>query len=77
MKNTEQYIIERAKNWTSGNFDSDTKKKVQQMIDSQSAELTDAFYRDLEFGTGGLRGIMGALQLAESHSSLLLSSLLQ
>jgi len=59
MKNTEQYIIERAKNWTSGNFDSDTKKKVQQMIDSQSAELTDAFYRDLEFGTGGLRGIMG------------------
>ncbi|MCB2221949.1 MAG: phospho-sugar mutase [Bacteroidetes bacterium] len=59
MKQTEQYIIERAEKWLKGSYDEDTKKKVKELIESDSAELTDAFYRDLEFGTGGLRGIMG------------------
>ena len=59
MANTEQYIIERAKKWLEGKYDEDTKHKVKALIEADSTELTDAFYRDLEFGTGGLRGIMG------------------
>jgi phosphoglucomutase len=47
--------------WLNGNYDQTTKDEIQSLIDSESAtELTDSFYRSLEFGTGGLRGIMGA-----------------
>ena len=47
--------------WLNGNYDQTTKDEIQSLIDSESAtELTDSFYRNLEFGTGGLRGIMGA-----------------
>jgi len=47
--------------WLNGNYDQATKAEIQSLIDKQaSTELTDAFYRSLEFGTGGLRGIMGA-----------------
>jgi phosphoglucomutase len=47
--------------WLSGNYDQETKAEIQELMDKEaSTELTDAFYRDLEFGTGGLRGIMGA-----------------
>jgi len=59
MSKTEQYIIDRAKKWLEGNYDVETKNAVKALIDSDSPELTDAFYKDLEFGTGGLRGIMG------------------
>lgn len=52
-------ILEKAKPWTQPPFDDQTRQQVQQLIDSGSDELTDAFYRDLEFGTGGLRGVMG------------------
>jgi len=52
-------IIEKAEQWTRPPFDDDTRRQVQQLIDSGTDELTEAFYRDLEFGTGGLRGIMG------------------
>ncbi|UOQ52431.1 phospho-sugar mutase [Hymenobacter cellulosivorans] len=46
--------------WLTGNYDTDTKANIQQLLDSGDEEtLNDAFYRDLEFGTGGLRGIMG------------------
>lgn len=46
--------------WLSGNYDADTKATIQQLIDQQSlTELTDSFYKDLEFGTGGLRGLIG------------------
>ena len=52
---------ERAKQWLSPAFDEETRKAVQAMLDNEDkTELIDAFYRDLEFGTGGLRGIMGA-----------------
>ena len=52
---------ERAKQWLSPAFDEETRKAVQAMLDNDDkTELIDAFYRDLEFGTGGLRGIMGA-----------------
>ena len=47
--------------WLAGNYDQATKTEIQKMIDQGDEKgLTDAFYKDLEFGTGGLRGIMGA-----------------
>ena len=52
---------ERAKQWLSPAFDEETRNAVQAMLDNEDkTDLIDAFYRDLEFGTGGLRGIMGA-----------------
>jgi len=53
-------ILSKAKSWLSEQYDEDTKKQVQNMIDNDPNELTESFYRILEFGTGGLRGIMGA-----------------
>ena len=51
---------QRVDQWLSGNYDADTKASIQHLVDSgNTAELTDAFYRDLEFGTGGLRGVLG------------------
>jgi phosphoglucomutase len=46
--------------WLNGNYDAETKAEIQKLIDNkETTELTDAFYKELEFGTGGLRGIMG------------------
>ena len=53
-------IISKAKLWVSDPFDQETQKEIKQLIDLGSEELTDRFYKDLEFGTGGMRGIMGA-----------------
>ena len=53
-------VQKRAQTWLDGNFDEATKSQVREMMNINPAELTDSFYRDLEFGTGGLRGIMGA-----------------
>ncbi|MBN1767907.1 MAG: phospho-sugar mutase [Prolixibacteraceae bacterium] len=51
----------RAKYWLSDVFDEETRSEVQQMLDdNNSSNLINSFYKDLEFGTGGLRGIMGA-----------------
>ncbi|MBR07842.1 MAG: phosphoglucomutase [Rickettsiales bacterium] len=54
-------IVEKANKWlTSQKVDQETKDAIQKMIDSSDqSELTECFYKDLEFGTGGLRGIMG------------------
>ena len=52
-------IIERAKTWLSDQYDTDTRKQVQELIDNNPNELLESFYKNLEFGTGGLRGIMG------------------
>ncbi len=52
-------LIEKAKSWLSSGFDEETKNEVQNLILNNHAELEECFYRDLEFGTGGLRGIMG------------------
>ncbi|NDW09899.1 phospho-sugar mutase [Dysgonomonas sp. 520] len=63
MENKEllEQVIGRAQTWLSGNYDEETKSEVKRMLDNEDkTELIDAFYRDLEFGTGGLRGIMGA-----------------
>lgn len=60
MSALESAIQDKINNWLSGNYDSETKSALQSMLDNEEyTELTDAFYRDLEFGTGGLRGIMG------------------
>jgi len=50
---------EKAKNWLSQNIDQNIKEGIQTLLDGPEIELTEAFYKDLEFGTGGLRGIMG------------------
>jgi phosphoglucomutase len=50
---------EQAKLWLSDTFEEDTQQAVQLLIDSQSADLDDSFYKSLEFGTGGMRGVMG------------------
>lgn len=49
----------RAQSWLDGDFDQQTKMQVLQLRNSDPAGLEDAFYKNLEFGTGGLRGIMG------------------
>lgn len=56
MDNT---VLEKAKKWTSEAFDEETRNAVQNLIDNDETELTESFYKELEFGTGGLRGIMG------------------
>ena len=48
-----------ANSWIQGNFDEETKAQVKQLMDTDPVGLEDAFYRNLEFGTGGLRGTMG------------------
>jgi phosphoglucomutase len=51
---------QRIDQWLKGNYDADTKEAIQHLLDSgNTTELTDSFYRDLEFGTGGLRGVVG------------------
>src|SRR5690606_18449699 len=51
--------MERAKIWLGENYDETTREEVQHLIDTDIILLEDAFYKDLEFGTGGMRGIMG------------------
>lgn len=58
-ENLDLIVKERAEKWLSDSYDEETRKKVKQLIDSDPKELTESFYKDLEFGTGGLRGIMG------------------
>lgn len=53
-------IRARAEEWLSEEFDSETRAEVRNMLEHDEKKLVDSFYRDLEFGTGGLRGIMGA-----------------
>lgn len=56
----EKIVEEKIQKWLNGAYDDKTKAELQQMVDdNQEEELTEAFYKDLEFGTGGLRGIMG------------------
>jgi phosphoglucomutase len=53
-------LRKKAQSWLGKEFNEDTRKDVQNMLDNDEKKLIDAFYQDLEFGTGGLRGIMGA-----------------
>lgn len=63
MEKTEiiQKARTKAETWLNDSYDKDTRQAVKQMLESSDpTELIDSFYNDLEFGTGGLRGIMGA-----------------
>ncbi|MFA4868656.1 MAG: phospho-sugar mutase [Pedobacter sp.] len=56
----EQATLNTINEWLNGNYDDTTKNEIQSLLNQEAyTELTDSFYRDLEFGTGGLRGIMG------------------
>ncbi len=55
----EQIVMSKAQKWLDGDYDEATKKQVKYLMDNDMKELTESFYKDLEFGTGGLRGIMG------------------
>ncbi|HET8886262.1 MAG TPA: phospho-sugar mutase [Salinimicrobium sp.] len=52
-------ILNKAKSWLSNHFDTTTQEEIQQKIERSPLELEDAFYKDLDFGTGGMRGVMG------------------
>jgi len=53
-------VLKNAENWLTDFFDDKTKKEIRGLMDSNTEELKDRFYKNLEFGTGGMRGIMGA-----------------
>lgn len=55
----DEVIVERVNAWLTGQYDEQTKAEIKRLQKENPAELADAFYRNLEFGTGGLRGIMG------------------
>tara|TARA_R110002126_G_scaffold120282_2_gene261461 strand:+ start:169 stop:1905 length:1737 start_codon:yes stop_codon:yes gene_type:complete len=60
MQQLEASVKSKIDQWLSGSYDDETKNEIQSLLDDEKfEELTDAFYKDLEFGTGGLRGIMG------------------
>ena len=52
-------IVQKVEQWLTGNYDQATKDAITAMQLKSGDELADSFYRNLEFGTGGLRGIMG------------------
>ncbi len=55
----EQVVLKKAQAWLDGNYDAETKARVKYLMENDTKELVESFYKDLEFGTGGLRGIMG------------------
>lgn len=59
MSSIDPAILSKAQSWLDGNVDSETKASIQKLISENPTELVDSFYQDLEFGTGGLRGLMG------------------
>ncbi len=60
MEKLDKNVQEKINHWLEGKYDEETKAELRKLLDEENLdELTDAFYKDLEFGTGGLRGIMG------------------
>lgn len=60
MKNIiDKHILEKAQSWLDSSYNEATREEVKNLIENNPQELIESFYRDLEFGTGGLRGIMG------------------
>ena len=55
----DQQVLAKAQQWLDGNYDAETKAQVKYLMENDPKELIESFYKDLEFGTGGLRGIMG------------------
>ena len=59
MTHIDSKILDKAKSWLTSTFDTNTQQKINELIASNSQELNESFYKNLEFGTGGMRGIMG------------------
>ena len=59
MSTLDPAIVSKAQRWLDGNLDEATKASIRQLMAENPTELVDSFYQDLEFGTGGLRGLMG------------------
>ena len=55
----DKLVASKAQAWLDGNYDEATKQEVRFLMENNHNELVESFYKDLEFGTGGLRGIMG------------------
>ncbi len=55
----DKQILEKARQWLIGNFDADTKAEIRRMLEEDEQNLIESFYKDLKFGTGGLRGKLG------------------
>ena len=53
-------ILDKAKQWLTSTFDTETQAEIQELINNNPDALADRFYKDMEFGTGGMRGVMGA-----------------
>jgi phosphoglucomutase len=53
-------ILNKAKQWLTSTFDAETQSEIQDLINNNPSDLADRFYKDMEFGTGGMRGVMGA-----------------
>lgn len=53
-------ILEKARLWLTDTFDDETQQEIRELITDNPEQLTESFYKDLEFGTGGMRGVMGA-----------------
>ena len=57
-------ILDKATQWLTSTFDTETQTEIQELITNNPEDLADRFYKDMEFGTGGMRGIM-AQELTE------------
>ncbi|SNR15676.1 phospho-sugar mutase [Tenacibaculum jejuense] len=53
-------ILSKAKLWLTDTFDEETRNEISELINNNTEDLTDRFYKNTEFGTGGMRGVMGA-----------------
>jgi len=59
METNTNSLIDKAQQWLTNTFDNETQLKVKELIKENNQNLTESFYKNLEFGTGGMRGIMG------------------
>jgi len=59
MIHIEPQILEKVNGWLTPTFDTETQEEIKELITSNPKELKESFYKNLEFGTGGMRGIMG------------------
>lgn len=59
MNNIEKALLDKINVWLTPVFDEETQQSIKKMMDSSPKELEDCFYKNLEFGTGGMRGVMG------------------
>lgn len=59
MKAIDSKLLDRVTPWLTSTFDQDTQNRINELMDKHPKELEESFYKDLEFGTGGMRGIMG------------------